>query len=123
MAGVNLYRMRRTGPGPGVVNQKLATSGIVLVFAFGLLHGLGFASGIGAIANDTVARLVTLAGFNLGVELGQFLFLASLVLLVKVLSKTGFIRHFAHLSKTVSTAAALFGIMLWLQQMQLLFGH
>ena len=42
-----------------------------LVFAFGLLHGLGFASVLGdyGIASDRFA--VALIGFNIGVELGQ----------------------------------------------------
>jgi hypothetical protein len=42
-----------------------------LVFAFGLLHGLGFASVLGdyGIASDRFA--VALVGFNIGVEFGQ----------------------------------------------------
>lgn len=43
----------------------------LLVFAFGLLHGLGFASVLGdyGIASDRFA--VALIGFNIGVEFGQ----------------------------------------------------
>jgi hydrogenase/urease accessory protein HupE len=53
-----------------------------LVFACGLLHGLGFASAIGAMAVDWSHRIATLAGFNLGIELGQFVFLGTLAALV-----------------------------------------
>jgi hypothetical protein len=55
---------------------------IAIVFACGLLHGFGFSSAIGSMAVDTGSRLATLAGFNLGIEIGQFLFLGSIVLLV-----------------------------------------
>jgi hypothetical protein len=42
-----------------------------LVFAFGLLHGLGFAGVVSGLGLPTAARLTALLGFNLGVELGQ----------------------------------------------------
>lgn len=47
-----------------------------LVFAFGLLHGLGFASVLGdyGIASDRFA--VALIGFNIGVEFGQLAVIA-----------------------------------------------
>lgn len=47
-----------------------------LVFGFGLLHGLGFASVLGdyGIASDRFA--VALIGFNIGVELGQLAVIA-----------------------------------------------
>ncbi|HZL99915.1 MAG TPA: HupE/UreJ family protein, partial [Planctomycetota bacterium] len=40
-------------------------------FAFGLVHGLGFAGFLGAALWREPRRLLPLAGFNLGVELGQ----------------------------------------------------
>ncbi len=49
----------------------------VAALAFGLLHGLGFA---GALADIGVPRgqlLVALLGFNLGVEVGQLIFVAA----------------------------------------------
>ncbi|MEJ6393214.1 HupE/UreJ family protein [Gymnodinialimonas sp. 2305UL16-5] len=48
----------------------------LLVFAFGLLHGLGFASVLGdyGIASDRFA--VALIGFNIGVEFGQLAVIA-----------------------------------------------
>ena len=44
---------------------------VALVFAFGLLHGLGFAGGLTELNLERSALGWTLAGFNLGVELGQ----------------------------------------------------
>lgn len=43
----------------------------VLIFAFGLLHGLGFASVLGEVGLDTGHFVTGLIAFNIGVELGQ----------------------------------------------------
>jgi hypothetical protein len=51
-------------PGPGSWR-------IVVVFLFGLLHGLGFASVLGELVTAPAARFVTLVSFNIGVEIGQ----------------------------------------------------
>ncbi len=42
-----------------------------LAFAFGLVHGFGFASVLGDLTSGVSDMAVALAGFNLGVELGQ----------------------------------------------------
>ena len=42
-----------------------------VVFAFGLFHGFGFASVLGAMQIPSQYLALTLFGFNLGVELGQ----------------------------------------------------
>jgi hypothetical protein len=57
---------------------------VALVFACGLLHGMGLASALGDIGLDRAHRLGTLAGFNIGVELGQFIFLAAVLALVSL---------------------------------------
>ena len=44
---------------------------VALVFAFGLLHGLGFAGALGELALPRSEFLTALVGFNLGVEAGQ----------------------------------------------------
>jgi len=46
---------------------------------FGLLHGLGFASVLKEIGLPTNDSLLALVAFNVGVELGQLLFIAGLV--------------------------------------------
>jgi hydrogenase/urease accessory protein HupE len=66
---------------------------VALVFACGMLHGMGLASALGELALDRGHRIGTLAGFNIGVELGQFIFLAVVITLVslgcKMMRKTG----------------------------------
>ncbi|RSK30725.1 HupE/UreJ family protein [Rhodovulum iodosum] len=55
-----------------------------VVFGFGLLHGLGFASILGEIGLDPARFLGGLIGFNVGVELGQLTILALAYLMVAV---------------------------------------
>jgi len=65
----------------GNANVKARTA---LVFAFGLLHGLGFASVLGDFGISASSFVGALLGFNLGVELAQL----SLILLAFVLIVT-----------------------------------
>jgi hypothetical protein len=53
--------------------------GAKLAFAFGLVHGFGFANALGDLAGGESALLASLAGFNLGVELGQLAVVAALL--------------------------------------------
>ncbi len=48
----------------------------VVAFAFGLLHGMGFAGGLKALGLDRSALLIALVLFNVGVEIGQLAFIA-----------------------------------------------
>jgi hypothetical protein len=43
----------------------------VVAFAFGLIHGFGFASVLADLGLPQNALLLALVGFNLGVEIGQ----------------------------------------------------
>jgi len=51
--------------------HKLNNSRLVLVFAFGLLHGLGFASVLADFGMPESRYAAALIGFNIGVELAQ----------------------------------------------------
>jgi hydrogenase/urease accessory protein HupE len=52
----------------------------LVVFAFGLLHGLGFAAVLGNFGLPEGAVLPALIGFNIGVELGQLAVIAAAAL-------------------------------------------
>jgi len=54
----------------------------VVAFAFGLLHGFGFASGLTTMGLPRAEIPLALLMFNVGVEVGQLLFVI-LVLLVE----------------------------------------
>ncbi|MFI5120973.1 MAG: HupE/UreJ family protein [Thermoanaerobaculia bacterium] len=53
----------------------------VVAFAFGLLHGFGFASGLSAMGLPKAEIPLVLLLFNVGVEIGQVLFVAVILLL------------------------------------------
>jgi len=53
----------------------------VVAFAFGLLHGFGFASGLTAMGLPRAEIPLALLLFNVGVELGQIAFVLLVVLL------------------------------------------
>jgi hydrogenase/urease accessory protein HupE len=55
----------------------------VVAFAFGLLHGFGFASGLTAIGLPSAEIPLALLMFNLGVEIGQLAFVTLILLLVR----------------------------------------
>ncbi len=71
------------------LKSSLATSHFLqlrlgLVFSFALIHGFGFASSLTALGLDKNHLLVSLLGFNVGIEVGQMLF-AGLVLVAATL--------------------------------------
>ena len=54
---------------------------IALVFACGLLHGLGFAGSMADMGLHGAYRVTSIVGFNVGIELGQALFLLAILAL------------------------------------------
>ncbi|MEM7568198.1 MAG: HupE/UreJ family protein [Pseudomonadota bacterium] len=64
----------------GVMRGQAAGAGTgrmaFIVVAFGLIHGLGFASALGALGVAQSERIVALIFFNIGVEVGQLMFVA-----------------------------------------------
>jgi hypothetical protein len=69
--------------------RRVRRSRVGVVFACGLLHGFGFATAVGMAAGDTGSRIATLAGFNLGIELGQFAFVGAALLSLAVMTLLG----------------------------------
>lgn len=60
-----------------------------LVFGFGLLHGLGFATLLSDLLLSTSHRLTALAGFNIGVELGQLAVVAAALAILGAIALLG----------------------------------
>lgn len=54
-----------------IISDQLRPSRILIVFAFGLIHGMGFASVLTDLGLPEDKFLISLLTFNLGVELGQ----------------------------------------------------
>ena len=79
-------------------NENAGVTHLIVVGAFGLLHGLGFASALKSLGVVATERAIALAFFNLGVEAGQILFVGL------VLTSLALIRLPAA-KRVVSTAA------------------
>ncbi len=59
-----------------IFSDRMAVWRPVLVFVFGLLHGLGFAGVLGEIGMPSSQFITALLSFNVGVELGQLTVIA-----------------------------------------------
>jgi hypothetical protein len=64
-----------------------------IAFAFGLLHGFGFASVLAEMGLPRGARLVSLVAFNLGVEMGQLAVVLAVMPAAYLLRSTAFYRR------------------------------
>ncbi|WP_420466663.1 HupE/UreJ family protein [Panacagrimonas sp.] len=85
----------------------------LVAFAFGLIHGFGFASVLGELGLPQGLRVVALAAFNLGVELGQLAIVIVAVPIAFALRDTSFYR--VGLRVAGSAAVAVLAT-LWLGQ-------
>jgi hypothetical protein len=66
--------------------------GWMLAFCFGLVHGFGFASVLGDLGLPRDALALALAGFNIGVEIGQLTVVLAVVPLIFILRTARFYR-------------------------------
>ncbi|MCJ8013436.1 HupE/UreJ family protein [Paenibacillus sp. KQZ6P-2] len=77
-----------------------------LTFAFGLIHGLGFATAISEIGFDQTYTALSLLSFNVGIEVGQLLVVALVLpFLLKLQSNEKYYRPFFY-----STSACIFAV-------------
>ena len=63
---------------------KVTSKAYISAFLFGLLHGFGFASVLEGIGLASSSKLISLLGFNLGVEIGQLVFLSAIIGIVAI---------------------------------------
>lgn len=85
-----------------------------LAFAFGLVHGFGFASVFRELGLSSDDALLSVISFNLGVEIGQLSLVAPLFVLLRALS--GHERPLAGVKWVTSSAIALAGALWFLQR-------
>jgi hypothetical protein len=80
-----------------------------VAFAFGLVHGFGFASVLADLGLPQGTLLLALVGFNVGVEAGQLAIVAAFLPVAYALRGTGFYRRlvFSGGSATIAAVAAL----------------
>jgi len=84
-----------------------------IAFAFGLLHGFGFASVLADMGLPQGARVLSLLGFNLGIEAGQLAVVTCVMPLIYALRYASFYRR-AVLPWASAVIAAV--AMVWLVQ-------
>ena len=77
----------------------------VVIFCFGLLHGLGFASVLGAFGLPAGHFIPALIGFNIGVELGQLSVIAIAFLAVGWCASKPWYRRFIAIPASCAIAA------------------
>ena len=92
-----------------IFSPKLKATRIGIVFLFGLVHGMGFASALGQLGLPQNAYFTSLLMFNLGVELGQItVIIAAYFLLAKWFGNKSYYRKaiVIPLSALISIVAA-----------------
>jgi hydrogenase/urease accessory protein HupE len=76
-----------------VVQQQRGREGLaarkpwLIALAFGLLHGLGFAGALAEVGLPANAIPLALLFFNIGVEIGQLLFIAAMLVAMRSLQR------------------------------------
>ena len=75
----------------------------IVAFSFGLIHGFGFASVLAELGLPKETLVLSLLGFNLGVELGQLVIVAAFLPLAFALRSTGFYRKGVFVGGSVIT--------------------
>ena len=83
------------------IRPFLRSSSWLLVFIFGLFHGLGFANVLAPLGGGGGNRIAALLGFNVGVELGQ------LVIILAVFPLLYWIRDWAGYRRVVLQTASV----------------
>ena len=96
-----------------VAVENILTSGLspwrpVIVFGFGLLHGLGFASVLGDFGLPEGQFIPALIGFNIGVELGQLAVIAMAAALVALAIQAARLAPLKGTEESVRDGAVMF---------------
>jgi hypothetical protein len=99
LVGIDNLRSRRSVEAP-------AAARYLVVFCFGLVHGLGFASALSELAFDRDQLVLALLSFNVGVELGQVVVVVLLALLLHSIQRWRDVERYATLAGSAAIAAS-----------------
>ena len=75
----------------------------MVAFAFGLIHGFGFASVLAELGLPQETLVLSLLGFNAGVEVGQLAIVAGFLPLAYALRNTPFYRRVVFVGGSLAT--------------------
>ena len=84
----------------------------LVAFAFGLIHGFGFASVLADLNLPNSSLVLSLLGFNIGVEIGQLILVALVIPLAYLTRSSAAYPRFALQTGSVVIAAVSFGWLL-----------
>lgn len=114
LVAAEILRVARQGPeanaaAPGSLTERAPW---LVAFAFGLLHGLGFAGALSEMGLPQGRIPLALLFFNLGVEAGQLLFIAGALGLAHLLRQTArpLPRWSAHVAPYAMGSIAMFWV-------------
>lgn len=82
---------------------------LAIVFAFGLLHGLGFAGALAQLGISGTDLPITMVGFNVGVELGQLTVVLAAAFVMRLVPVASVNRR-RYLTNPASAAIAVMGL-------------
>ena len=88
----------------------------LIIFICGLLHGMGFASAINLEGFNVSTKIITLVGFNLGIEFGQIVFLFTALALIALINRLFTKINNLNIKTFVSLTAGLCGGILLIQR-------
>jgi hydrogenase/urease accessory protein HupE len=89
-----------------LMTSRLHPWRVAIVFAFGLLHGMGFAEALAGLHLSPTTFLTTLVSFNLGVEAGQLAVIAAAAVVLGIVTR---LRETASVP-TIRFASAAIGV-------------
>jgi len=104
-----------------VFRPKLGPERLAIVFAFGLVHGLGFASSLSEVPFPKRDFLMALLGFNFGVDFGQLFVIALAFLAVGWFRRRPWFRQ--RIAIPCSLAIATVGLFWAVQRVLFYAGH
>lgn len=103
-----------------IVKPRLGPGRLVVVFVFGLIHGLGFAASLNDVPFPQQDFVMALLGFNVGVDLGQLAIIAVLTLCLGWASRKLWYRR--RVAIPASCVIALIGLF-WAVERVILYRH
>ena len=92
--------------------MKLSRLGVI--FTFGLIHGLGFASMFKPKGLEGTDYYLNLLSFNIGIELGQLITLLPLIILIPLFNRLSWYRIL--IAMPASIIIALFGVEMFIDR-------
>tara|TARA_A100001011_G_scaffold380959_1_gene448886 strand:- start:924 stop:2051 length:1128 start_codon:yes stop_codon:yes gene_type:complete len=94
--------------------KNIKVSRIGVIFTFGLIHGLGFASMFKLIGLEGIDYYLNLLSFNIGIELGQLITLLPLIILIPLFNRLSWYRIL--IAIPASIIIALFGVEMFIDR-------